>query len=514
MPTPTSNENKNREYLSLKVLTAILMIAIAAVHIGSALKGQAGYRDMHLGTALHYAATKIDLAHTIIVGFNATNTPTIQELPLWQAAVGGTFKLLGYWRGWGNVVSLIFFFTGLYPLFQITKMYLGERIAWWSLIFFLGEPLVFTQAGVAGTDGMSIAIAIWFWYYAAKLLEQPTFARWFPAALLGILSALTKLPFFMATGLAVFFLLLKYHRSNIRNWIALGGIGVIAGVTFLIWTKFTDSLQAHAVFPFVDLRTSTNPEMLWWYFGDWAYRLSPGNWVKGAWRMFNGLFGCFAMLGLVIYSWRKNDDNAFARFALFGCVIVTMIFSHLVLAHWHYYLMFSAPFAILFAQAVVLIEGKVQSTPLAHPWQSTAFIGFLLGASLFQGLMGMKFFLWDKTYDETIIHIIQQYTRESDKLAIQNGGWGGDMLVRSKRNGLSIWSTQIFEKPENYQKLKSFGFNKLVMISESPLLNAVKKGNPGQTRTERILYKEATTPIINGWPTLYQDDNILIKEIP
>ena len=110
----------------LRVLLAILIAAAALFHLGSALAGHSLYRDQHLGAALHYAKTHIDLPHTIIVGFNATNTPTIQEFPAWQAAAGLAFKVLGPWQGWGNLTSLLLFFTCLFPLARIFGIYLGK----------------------------------------------------------------------------------------------------------------------------------------------------------------------------------------------------------------------------------------------------------------------------------------------------------------------------------------------------------------------------------------------------
>ena len=99
------------KHRDLATLTFFLLGLVVVYHLALAWHGQGQYRDQHLGTALHYAATQIDLKHTVIVGFNATDTPTVQELPVWQAVAGAVFKLAGtHWLGWANVVSL-----GLFP---------------------------------------------------------------------------------------------------------------------------------------------------------------------------------------------------------------------------------------------------------------------------------------------------------------------------------------------------------------------------------------------------------------
>ena len=326
---------RNRDLAALTLLLALLAVAY---HLALALHGQGHYRDQHLGTALHYAATQIDLQHTVIVGFNATETPTIQELPVWQAAAGAVFKLVGTrWWGWANVVSLVLFLPCLYPLFQIGRRYYGDRAAWWTLVFFLSQGLVFLYAGEAGTDGFSLAATIWFWFACVRLLDNPV--KWLlPAAALGTLVAVSKLPFFMATGLAGFFLLLHTRGFKLRELAALAGVGVVAGIVFLFWTHYTEALQAGAEFPLVDLRlggTTEGSSMVFWYFGDWHYRLNPANWIKAGWRFATAVFGSFSLLALFAYGIAGRRVHPAAKFLLAGAFLTTLIFSHLVLHHYH-----------------------------------------------------------------------------------------------------------------------------------------------------------------------------------
>src|ERR1700683_965781 len=90
----------------LKAIFCALLALLVIFHVGNALRGRGHFRDIHLGAALHYAQTKIHTADTVIAGCNPTDTPTIQELPVWQMAAGLAFKLFGAWWGWANIVSL------------------------------------------------------------------------------------------------------------------------------------------------------------------------------------------------------------------------------------------------------------------------------------------------------------------------------------------------------------------------------------------------------------------------
>lgn len=504
---------RNRD---LTGLAACLLGLVVVFHLALALHGQGLYRDQHLGTALHYAATRIDLQHTVIVGFNATDTPTVQELPVWQMAAGAVFKLMGtHWWGWANVVSLVLFLPCLYPLFQIAKRFYGDRAAWWTLVFFLSQALVFHYAGEAGTDGFSLAVMIWFWFACVRLLDNPL--KWFlPAAALGTLVALSKLPFFMATGLAAFFLLLKLPDFKWPKLAALAGVGVIAGILFLLWTHYTDALQAGAEFPFVDLRLGGNPTqgmtMFFWYFGDWHYRLNPAVWVKAVWRFAVAVFGSFSLIALFGWAMAARRVHPAAKFFLAGAFLTTLVFSHLVLHHYHYYLMFTPAVALLCAAALEQTESFLQERGF-RPLLVTVTAALVILMALFQGLMGMKSFSFDP-YPARMDDAIRAHTTPADKLAVINGGWGGDELIRAGRRGLSLWNAQVFDDPASLARLKGLGFTKLVILSESPYQNAIQIVNPGQTGIPRLLAKTYLTPQVAGWPTDYATEDLIIKEIP
>lgn len=112
--------------------------------------GKSFERASHLGAAVEYAHGPINLFRPMMVGFNATGTPTAQEFPIWQAAAGLVFKLTqSTWYGWANLTSLLFFATCLWPFFRLARQYVGERAAWWSLAFFLMQPLIIVNAGEA-----------------------------------------------------------------------------------------------------------------------------------------------------------------------------------------------------------------------------------------------------------------------------------------------------------------------------------------------------------------------------
>jgi hypothetical protein len=87
-------------------------------------------------------------------------------------------------------------------------------------------------------------------------------------------------------------------------------------------------------------------------------------------------------------------------------------------------------------------------------------------------------------------------------------------LFLSNRDGLSIYGTKMLEDKKSFKRLLSLGYTKLVMISDSPLLNALEMIDPGALGKHRSTYHENLTAVANPWRTLLQSEDILIKELP
>jgi hypothetical protein len=497
----------------LVAATCGLFLLIVVFHLASARAGYSHYRDQHLGTAIEYAAGQIDLLRPVIVGFTASATPIALEVPIWQALAGALFKLLGPWFGWANLLSLGFFATGLWPLFALAKHYLGERGAWWTLIFFLAQPIIVLVSGQASTDGLSLVLAIWFLFCADRLVRTERMAWLAPTIVFGSLAATAKLPLFMGVGLTSFFLLLAHAPRSFRAWGLLATTGIASAAALFLWTRYTNGCIAQAEFAQIELRLTPGGPMWFWYFGDWAYRLNPANWMKGGWAALNVLFGSFALVALAGWSLLFGKNRA-GRAALAGAFCTTLVFSHLVLVHRHYFVLYSVAVALLSASAVLRLEDQWN---LQKGWQQFVSIAGISGALLLasvQGLIGMEVVLNYDPYPKAIAEIVRQQTSPTDKLLLQGGGWGGNILILSQRRGLSITDTQLLESAANRARLRQLGYTKLVMISESPLLGALQQTNPGSASRQRESYRATLTPVAAPWPVVFESADILVKDFP
>jgi hypothetical protein len=63
------------------------------------------------------------------------------------------------------------------------------------------------------------------------------------------------------------------------------------------------------------------------------------------------------------------------------------------------------------------------------------------------------------------------------------------------------------------RRLKSLGYNKLVLMSESPVQFAAQAVNPG-SKYKRHTYPATISTTVDTWPEVYRSADICIKEIP
>ena len=494
------------------LVTAVFAGLTLLYPLASAWFGFAPYRDQHLGAALIYMEQGVNLPQAKIVGFNANDVSTVLEVPWWQAGAAWALRIGGGWWGAANLFSLIIFSLGVSPIFRMGKRMLGEEGAWWVVAAFLAQPIVFLYAGTASPDGMSLVVALWAYDRIRAYAKHGGWTRAVIASVVAALAATLKLPFFMAAGLAVAVEVLWENFRKPAVWGRLVCVATFSAAALLLWTRYTDSWLEKALWPLVDLRVSHNPEMVFWYFGDWAYRLSPAVWIKAIWRMANCLLGSFALGGVLVLGLCLRGNKE-ARAWLFGAALTTAVFSHLVLHHSHYYLMFSPAVALAMGAGWMWLikkcfycEGRV--LPLG-----AIGLPLVILTALFQGMIGMKAVQQFDPYPKRIAKLVQDHTTKEDRLLIIGGGWGGDVLFQAKRQGLSIWNTQFLEDSANLKKARELGFTKLVVVRESPLLVALQKTNPGGADYSGEPFARFLSPIATSWPPLYEDEQLMIREI-
>jgi len=313
------------------------------------------------------------------------------------------------------------------------------------------------------------------------------------------------------------------HERKWRPWVLLGSAGAVAGGIFAVWTGYTDSLAAQAEYPLCELRLSHSRWIVFFYFGDLHWRLSPWVWLRGGWRFLHATLGALPLAGLLVAA-LVQAGNRLPKLWLLATFLTTLVFTHLVLAHWHYYLMCCPAVALLCGATVARWENFwAAQTP---SWLRIVLPGIVLVVSAVDGLIAMKIATYYDPFPRRMSAIIRQYTKPEDKLIISGGFWGGEELFRSGRQGLCVGSLtgskegaaakglgDLLTSEPDLRRLKALGYSKLVLMSESPVQFAVEAVNPGSER-ERRYYPASISPVVDGWPVVYRSEDMLIKEIP
>ena len=518
-------ENESDPSNRLPLLAGILFGFLVIFHLALAFQGKFLFRATHLGTALEYGRHGVDLWHPIMVGFNANGTPTAEELPIWQAIVGRILHALGsQWFGWANIVSLLLFTAGLWPFFQLARAYTGDRVAWWATIFFLAQPLIFLSAGFGSTDGFCLTLTLWFLFFADKIVRTGKAIWWAPAVLFACLGAVSKAPFFMAAGLCSVGLLLLNRIRDWRRWVMLASSALVALAAFELWTVHTDHFAAQAEYPYYELRLSHSPQIVYWYFGNLHTRLDAALWVKAGWRFLHATVGALPLTALLLAG-LASRGNPMAKVWLAATLLTTLVFTHVVLVHWHYYLM-CCPAVALLCGSVLARCDSIWAVHTPRACLRLSLLGVVLGLSTIDGAITTKFSIFLDSYPASMANLIRKHTQPSDKLILYGGFWGGEELFRAGRNGFYVYFLSdpkdvptmrglfdLLTSDKDLARLKELGYNKLVLMSESPVRFAAEAGNPASQR-KRYFYPERLPEKVEAWPTIYRDPDLLIKQIP
>lgn len=488
---------------SLPLVALFFGMCLWIYALGWSLSGYPIYRAQHLGAALHYATDGIDLLRPIIPGFNATGTGTPQELPLWQACAAWALRLGNGWWGAANIISLLLFFSFLPFFWRTAREEADAQTAWLALILLFTQPLVFHLAGGAQTDGFSLALLLFFVWSFENFSQQKSMRALLFCALGAALLAVTKFPFLLAGGFAATLRMFFSRDWSFAKWLALSFVGLTALLSFWTWNHWCEQEIGRALFRYRPLTFREIPD---WFLGAWDYRLDPVNYLKAGWRALACLWGSFVMVGFTIYGLWKSPRSLGACL-LYGAILTTLIFTKLVLIHRHYYLIFAPAVALLNASAIsaCFVNSK--------KWFSACLAPLLL-LSLAQGLISIEVVSTGDPYLRRIGTVVAAKTQLHEKLLVVGGGWGGDIFLFSQRAGLSVDDSKLAENPDTLRQLQALGYTKIAWISESPLLHALQVTNPGESSRLRDHFPVQLPARLSIWPTVYQSDELVIKELP
>ncbi len=472
-------------------------------------------RDQHLGGAVAYAKGRIDLLRPMLPGFNANGTPTPLEFPIWQALTAIFMKCLGIWYGWGNVVSLAFFFSSLWVLFDLCRRMGSARTGWWAILFSLVQPLSIICGGQAGGDSTAWAFAMWFIYFSHRMMSEGKW-RWWPwAVAAGGLSAATKAPFFMTAGLTAFFWLWLRHRASRRAWVLLISAGAMATLFFLAWNFHCHRVYAEAEFPTINMDPLNGKSGInGWYFGTLADRLNPRNLLSYGWHTATAVLGGLAFVVLPLISIRFKQ-SAEAWLWMLAAALTTLVFMPLI-GHMHYLFIFGPATAWLCAIAATEIEPGIWNLLRASACARAGILLVTFAASLAGMLVTVHINMLFDPYQAEIGELIKQHTSPDEKIVVWGTNWG-DPFLRADRQGLtgalSLDGTGWFNDARNLKRLKQLGYKKIVLVNPPYFVVALTYVN-GKHGEKIVDLHQALPAVAKNWPVVFDTSEMLIVQIP
>ncbi len=504
---PTSPRNNK----DLIFLTAVLAAAIVLFELWMATTIHDISRDQHLGGALAYAKGHIDLWRPMLPGFNANGSPTPLELPLWQAMTAGLMKCFGLWYGWGNVVSLAFFSSSLWVLFDLCRRLCSVRVAWWAMVFSLCQPLSILTGGEAGGDSTAWSFAMWMIYCSYRMMNEGKWGWWLAAVIAGCLSAMTKAPFFMAAGLSTFLWLLWQYRRSGHAWAALASVGFISAISLMVWNLHCHRVYQEAEFPTFNIDPYES-NIHSWYFGTVAYRLNLHNWLRGTWHLISVVFANMSLLFLPLLAIRLRQSIA-AWFCLISAVCATMVFTPLLLEHTQYFLIYAPAAAWLCAIPAAEFEFAIWNRLKASIFARASILLVTVAVMMAETFMVIHINMLFDPYQYEIARIIKQHTKADEKILVWGMLWG-DPFVKADREGLTVLGYNgLIDDPKKLSRLRQLGYKKMVLLNPSPFIVALTTVTDKHGEKIEDLHQHLPA-IAKNWPVLLDNPQILIVQIP
>lgn len=448
-------------------LVAVLLLALRFPHLGGPLDDPHSWRQCDTAHySLDFYRRGLDLLHPAVCWLGGHRT-LIFEFPLAEAASALLYRAFGPSPLWDRVVSLAGFLISALYLRAIIRRMASGRIAALATLVFLALPLGRFFSRAAHVDFVATACAHALLYHGLRGIRERSWPHTFAAGGAGALAAMIKAPYlipvmgpFVLAGVA----------APLGVAFATAGVPLaLTAAAFVLWRRHVDVTNASvpdwAFLP--GFYREVNPG--WWYYGDMAQRLAPGNWLKLARRVLHEITTpaglAVALLGLTHHprsGVRGPGAWSFAVAWLGGVGLYLLVFFPLNLIHDYYQIPILAPAAFLIGLGADRF------------WERLPRAGvFSLAALLFAGLLGAM--LWARPQGYYRVDwlrveagrlIAQRVPADNLLVACDYGaGWSDPrLLFRADREG---WSLAIPDlTPDRLRRLRGAGARWAAVVTD------------------------------------------------
>ena len=289
------------------------------------------------------------------------------EFPLYQWIVALLGKIGVPLDAAGRVVSFVFFYACLWPLYSLyRKLNFGTYAYLVTATLFLASPIHIYWSRTFMIETCALFFGLLWLAWFIEFANQPRPKLFLGVLLAGTLGSLTKSTTFPAFALlgGFYFLYTFYieriqdrNIDSLKRWAPLIALLVLPFIPAILWVIYSDSIKlANPIGP--KLTSSALSE---WNFGTLEHRLSLDLWINTiARRAVPDIFGYAAStaFGLILITMLSRRFGLFMFASVLAFFSPFLIFTNLHMVH-NYYQMANALFLIAaVGLALAVIAGK------------------------------------------------------------------------------------------------------------------------------------------------------------
>jgi uncharacterized membrane protein len=349
----------------------------------------------------------------------------------------------------GRIISLIFFYLSLFPVYAILKRVLKHRYyPLFILCFILLDPIYIFWSRTFMIESAALFFCALYAQQALAFLYGRKYRNLIGAILVGVIAAMVKIttliPFVLFTMSFYLWHLWQAYRTEQKikfsELIWMGLMTAIPVGVFKVWLSFSEALKKGSTYAY----ELTSAEKLGhWNYGTIGQKLSPMVWAK---ILFNSgvhnyiiptaLFYLFSAVVLYLLFRKNLLYNRYVLLALFFYFAAPALLTNLHFVHT-YYTYSNSVFlcaAVGLSALSLLLSGRQRFRQLGVAFTAATLVFFL--TSYLYVYHGKQ--VQPDTQLLPACTYVKQHTAKDEVIMVYGNDWGAEYAYYSERKTVSV----------------------------------------------------------------------------
>ena len=426
-----------KEYTIIFILIAAFGIRL--YHLDAPIIGVEKWRQADTASmAYNYYTDGFRFLYPEINWGGATTGVVESEFPIFPFLVGLCYKSFGFTEQWGRLLSVLFWLSAVFIIYQLLCKLSDRRVALWTaaLLSFLPVPLYYSRAFMP--ESMMIMCSVAGVYFFVAWLETNKLRHYILSTVFIALAGLLKLtPLYLLIPLA-YLAWIKYKTRfflEVRLW----GFVILVLTPIALWYAHAHQLYLQSGLTFGIWGVGEDK------WGNLGLLLTPGFWKRILADRFIESYTTWAGFPVLVVGLlqRRHRRDRFFDWWLIAVMVYIMIVAGGNYAHEYYQLPFIIPAAFFMARALARyirrdILGKSMTIVMV-----ACLVGIIiLSAISYRGYMSHEEGNW------SLLSFADQVQRKVEKDALIVAVDRGDptFLYLVHRKGWHAWPDKLGEQ--------------------------------------------------------------------